>query len=228
MNNFSKALFFGFFVVIGLDQSTLSQSKEFSYGEVGQMEQTALGLIRAIPHRSTATHESFPGRGKEPTWKSVLTSETIAPDRSRWIQQNLVSESSGSFKRMEVVSISGKHYQKIDNGPWLLKEPPPPPVVPTVAADPRFSKPRFENHAWLIETLTEKGRLVTVYETKSRSTREQDGKEISQITTSRYWFRDDGMLLKRIREFETVGDPKILKNSTVYEYEDIKIEAPIM
>src|SRR6185503_4106595 len=120
MNNFSKALFFGFFVVIGLDQSTLSQSKEFSYGEVGQMEQTALGLIRAIPHRSTATHESFPGRGKEPTWKSVLTSETIAPDRSRWIQQNLVSESSGSFKRMEVVSISGKHYQKIDNGPWLL------------------------------------------------------------------------------------------------------------
>ena len=130
---------------------------------------------------------------------------------------------------MEVISIAGKSFQKFDNGSWFARQPPPDYVGPANAPAPTpISKPRFENQARLVETLTEKGRLVSVYETISKSTREVDGKEVSQITTSRFWFRDDGMLLKKTSQLETVGDLKILRNTAVYEYENINIEAPIM
>jgi hypothetical protein len=223
MRHASKILL-AFFVVGGFHQ-VVAQSKEASYGEISKMEQAAMVLILSIPHRRTMTSWVFPDRDKEPTWKSVLISEIIPPDRSRWIQENIVSE-SGSFKRMEVVSVGGTHYQKIDKGPWYMREPPPPPVVPIASPLPSAPRPRFENSAQLLETLTERGRLVSVYETKSKSTREVDGKEVIQINTSRYWFRDDGILLRKDGELETVGEPRILKNSTVYEYDDIRIEAP--
>lgn len=221
----SITLFLGVLVVLGWHQAALAQRKEAAYSEVFRMEQAALSLLRSLPHRSTTTHEVVPEVGKDPTYKSILTYETIPPDRSRSVQENVTP---ASFKRMETIFVAGRFYQKFDGRPWFEREPPPPPVPIETQGTTRVSKPRFENNAWLLETLTEKGRLVSVYETKSKSTREVDGKEITQITTSRYWFRDDGILFKKTSQLETVGDPKILRNTAVYDYDDIKIEAPII
>jgi len=228
MTNFVNTLLLGFFVVFSLHYSSFAQSKEVSYSDVFRKEQAALQLIRSIPHRSIMTSWVYPERGERVIFKSVLTRETIGPDRLHSIQENVVSE-PGSFKRMEFISIAGRNYRRFDEGPWQVLGPSPdyigpangPPAAQTV------SRPRFENSAQVVETLTEKGRLVSVYETKSRITKEVDGKEVSQITTFRFWFRDDGMLLRKDGELETIGEARILKNSTVYEYDDIKIEAPI-
>jgi len=222
--NLSKVLFPGFFVAIALNHSLHAQSKEVSYAEVFRMEQAALSLLRSIPNRSVMTSWVYPERGKEATYKNVFIREITHTDRLRQISEEL---SSGKSERRELVSIGEKNYQRFNNGPWQVLDLPKNYGVWGDPAPPVSSKPRFETSARLIETVNEKNGPVSIYETISKSTREEGGKEISQIVTSRYWFRYDGLLLKKARELETVGEPRILKNLTVYEYEEIKIEAPI-
>lgn len=205
---------------------TQAHGQEVKFSDVFKMEQTAMTLLRAVPHRSTRTSWVFPERGKEATWKSTLINEILSAERSRWVQ---INESPGSFKRMEVVSIGGKHYRRVDDAPWHLLGPPPSDIVlPPAPTPPKITKPRFENTARLVETISDKSGLVSVYETISKSTLEENGVEVSKIHTIRYWFRHDGMLLRKDMELETIGDPKILRNSTVYEYDGIKIEAPVL
>ena len=226
MKHFCTAVFVvGSFFLFGIQQAALAQVQEVSYSDISKMERTTLGLLRSIPYRMTRTAETFPERGKEASWKGVLIVETNPPDRSRQIS---VTTTQGKSERWEIVSISGRHYQRFNDGPWQVLPPPPPPkdTEPKNAPASVGSRPKIEAQAQLVETLTEKGRLVSVYDTKSTTTREVDGKEVVQIVTSKYWFRDDGMLLKKVSEIETLRDPKIVKNTTVYEYEDIKVEAP--
>jgi len=221
--NIGKVLF-GCLFLFGLCQATLCQGKEVSYSDVIKLEQSAVTLLKAVPYRSTMTNWVFPERGKEPSWKSILIRETVRPDLWREVQENF---SPASVRRTEVVFVGGNFYQKLNDGPWQLRQLPPPPVALPTTAGITASRPRFEVSARLIETLNDKNGMISVYETKSKSTKEEGGKEISQIATSRVWFRLDGLLVKKDFELETVGESRILKNSTVYEYEDIKIEAPI-
>jgi len=68
---------------------------------------------------------------------------------------------------------------------------------------------------------------VSIYETVSKSTREENGKDVVRISTNRFWFRYDGMLLRKDMDAETVGESRIVRNSTVYEFTNIpRIEAP--
>lgn len=210
--------------ILGHFQAAFGQSKEVSYGDLFKMEQSAGVLLRSLPHRSSMTSWVFPERGKEPSHKSVLVRETMSSGRSRWIQEN---DTPGSFRRMEVITIDDKNYRKIDDGAWHILPLPQVNAIPPEPLAPSRSKYRFENSARLIETLNEGNGPVSVYETVSRSTREEDGKETSRINTIRYWFRYDGRLLRKDMEQETIGEARILKNSTVYEYEGIKIEAPM-
>jgi hypothetical protein len=203
-----------------------AQSKEPSPSEIFSMERRALGMLSLVPYRSTMTGETFPARGQEANWKTVLIREIIAPDRYREVQENTTQ---GKSDRRELIAVSGKYYQRFDNDPWREYPPRSDYVAPKNEASPAIaSKPKIESQARLLETLTENGRLVSVYEVKSKVTREIDGKEVTQLTTSRFWFRDDGMLLKEFKELETSGNPRIVSNTTVYEYDDIKIEAPIL
>lgn len=227
MKHLNIAVFFaGLLFLFGIQQATLAQSREIPFSDVNRMEQTALGLLQSIPYRSTLTAESFPERGTEASWKGISILEKASPDRSRQVYINVAR---GKSQRREIVSIGGNNYQRFDDGPWqVLGAPARNHVGSTNELKPIVSRPRIENKTSLIETIQEKGRLVSIYEVKNTTTREVDGKEVVQIGISRYWFRDDGMLLKKLSELETVGDPKIVRNTTVYEYDDIKVEAPLI
>jgi len=215
------------FVAFGLLAATppiKAQIREVNYFEVLKLEQTAKVLLRAVPHRSTTTSWVFPERDKDPTWKSILIREVVSTDRSRWIQ---INESPASFKRMEVISIGEKHYRKVDDAPWQVMAPPSDYVGPSNLPTSGTSKPRIETQARLVETVNDKNGVVSVYETVSRSTLVKNGREVTNINTGRFWFRHDGMLLRQDMEQQTIGEPRVLKNSTVYEYDGISIEAPI-
>jgi hypothetical protein len=227
MKHLSATVFLaGLLLLFGIQQATSAQSREISFSEVNRMEQTALGLLQSIPYRSTLTAESFPARGKEASWKGISILEKASPDRSRQVYINV---SQGKSERREIVSIGGNNYQRFDGGPWQVLAAPARNRVGSInEVKPIVSRPRVESKTSLIETIQEKGRLVSIYEVKNTTTREVDGKEVVQIGTSRYWFRDDGMLLKKLSELETVGDPKIVRNTTVYEYDNVKVEAPVI
>ena len=225
MKSTSTVCFVVSVTVLSLFQVAPGQNKEITYADVFKMEQSAMILLRSLPHRSSMTSWVFPERGKEASYKSVLIRETVSSDRFRWIQEN--SNTPGSFRRMEVVTIGDKNYRKIDDGSWHVLSPPRANTVPPEPPATARVKHRFENSARLIETHNEDNGPVTVYETISKSTREEDGKDIVRININRFWFRYDGRIMRKDMEMETVGEPRILKNSTVYEYEGIKIEVPI-
>ena len=208
-----------------LPQIANSQNKEITAWEISRMEQSAISILRAGPYRSIFTSWVFPERGKEHSFKTTMITEVDIVGHTRSVQEN---DTPGSFKRMEVMSISGQHYRKIDDGPWQLLTPPPLGYgQPMETPKSTGSKPRFENSAKLVETLTGKNGTVSVYETVSKSTRDEDGKEVTRISTNRFWFRYDGMLLRKDMETETIGEPRILKNSMIFENENIpRLEAP--
>lgn len=210
----------------GLSQTVLGQENEVTYAEVLRMEQSAMLLMRSVPYRSTMTSWVFPERGKDASYTNVLIRETTGPDRWRSIQ---VNDQPGSFRRMEVITIGDQAYRKVDERPWeAVPLPPPPPPAPE-KADPSKPAPviRFENKLRLVETVNAEGGPVSVYEAVSKSFRLEGAREVARITTNRYWFRYDGRLLRKDMELEVAGEPRILKNSTVYEYDAISIEKPI-
>lgn len=224
MTGISTVFFVLSVAVLGLFHAASGQTKEIPYGEVFKMEQAAGVLLRSLPHRSSMTSWVFPECGKEASFKSVLIRETVSSDHSRWIQEN---DTQGSFRRMEVVTVGGKNYRKIDDGAWHVLPLPPVNMAPPEPPVPSRAKYRFETSARLIDTLNDGNGPVSIYETINKSTRKEDGREITRINTIRIWFRYDGRLLRKDMELETVGEARILKNSTVYEYDGIKIEAPI-
>ena len=214
-------LCFGFFILFAFDDVSLAQDKEVNSLEISRMEQAAMGMLHSIPYRSTMTAESFPERGKEASWKSVIVREVVPPGQ---LHEIVLDKSN----RREYIALDGKHYQRFNDGAWQAFPPPPDYVGPAGGSAAPSSKPRFENQARLVDSFTDKNRFVSVYEIKIKVTKDVEGKEITQLMTSRLWFRDDGKLLKKVAELETVGDPKILTNTTVYEYEGINIEAPVI
>ena len=214
-----------FYMVLLFISSASAQSKEVTSIDVRKMEQKAMELLRSVPYRSTTIAETFPVRGEAANWKSKMILEVVPPDRTRQVQETLTSEKPD---RREIISVSGTYSQRFNDGPWQVLPPPPDYVGPRNETPPiPVLKPKFEIQTRLVETLTENGRTVSVYEIKNKFTREVDGKEAVQLTSSRFWFRDDGFLLKKFAELENVGDPKIVINTTVYDYDNIKIEAPI-
>jgi len=175
------AAFLAFFAYL---QVTPAQNQEVLPSEVLKMEREAMGLLRSVPYRSTMTAETFAARGQEPTWKTILIREMVAPDRYREVQEDITQEKS---QRRELIAVSSTYYQRFNNGPWQVLPPPPERIVPKNETIPATAaKPKIESNAWLIETLTDKGRMVSIYEYKSTVTREVDGKEVTQMTTTRF------------------------------------------
>ena len=72
-------LCFGVFILFAFDNVSLAQDKEVNSLEISRMEQAAMGMLHSIPYRSTVTAESFPERGKEASWKSVIVREVVPP-----------------------------------------------------------------------------------------------------------------------------------------------------
>lgn len=219
-------------VLIGLCFSGegFSQKTEANYEEVSRKVESWRLLVTSIPFRWTSREERVESGTRKGTWVSSTTIEKIPPGRSRFMSR----VKNGTFKRMEVISISGNRYRKMGRGEWQSLPPHPdyPDTVrefsgPIHQGQKSESKPRFTNQAWLIKTVRLNGRNVSVYEIKSTEVTTEGEKEITKISSARYWLCDDGFLLKKITERETVGEKTFIRNTTVYEYENIKIEAPI-
>ena len=220
------SIFLFFLLVLLFFSSASAQNTEVLPAQVLKLERDALGLLRSIPYRSTMTGETFPARGQEADWKTIVVQEVVAPDRYRQVVEDFTK---GKSERRELIAVAGTYYHRFGNGPWQVLPPRQNSDNPkTETTQTVTSKPKIESKAWLAETLTENGRTVSVYDYRSKATREIDGRHVTQIITYRYWFRDDGVLLKKFQELETSENSKIVSNTTVYEYDNIKVEAPII
>jgi hypothetical protein len=167
--------------------------------------------------------EIFPELGKEATYRSVRTLEKEFPGRSREVREIRVTQGA---RRTEIITIGDRKYTRLGDGQWQMTS-----AVKEYGkwGDPEPAhapKPKFENSARLVETIATENGAVSIYETVTRIIREQNGKEETSVVTSRYWFAKDGKLLRKDVQFEKTGETRLSTDSTVYEYEDIKIEEP--
>lgn len=214
----------GLFVITLFSLQTVSaQEKEVKFSDIATMEASALNLLKSVSHRSIWTSQVFPERGKEATYKAVFTVEKEFPGRSREVRET--GGTQGVY-RTEIVTIGDRSYARSGNRPWQTAGAVKEYGKWGVPASGNPSKPKFESSARLVETITNENGEVSIYETVTRIIREENGKEETSIVTSRYWFAKDGKILRKDMQFEKAGDTRFSIDSTVYTYEDIKIEEP--
>src|SRR5436190_24114068 len=138
--------------------AAIAQSKEITSTEISKMEQSAISMLRAGPYRSIWTSWVFPERGKEHSYKTTMTTEVDVAGNMRSIQED---GTPGSFRRMEVISIEGQHYRKIDDGPWQRLSLPTSGYVHTVESQLLTGcRPGFEFTVRLIDIQDTKAGLV--------------------------------------------------------------------
>ena len=203
---------------------------------IGVLEKTqkAERWLSNIASRTSMTREDLDEKSKQWVLSSTFITENVPPGRYRWVQENFDTPTK---RRIEMVTIDGRRYRKVDKGPW--EEVGLPTALNSsagvsggvsggvsngVSVGDR-SAPRISSTARLIEQTTIDIRNVTVYEIRTVSTPAVDDLKVSSRTV-RYWLRDDGMLLKKIEEFEAADKKPTRRVTTLYDYDNIKIDAP--
>jgi hypothetical protein len=123
--------------------------------------------------------------------------------------------------------VDGTSYERSNGGTWEINKPIDAGLVVPPSVDEHQKARQVRNVAWFIEDSVVNGRPVKVYETKSSYTYEEKKGRVTYVGIVRYWIGTDGLLLKKSAENFVFGQPTITKGVTVYEYENIKITAPV-
>lgn len=190
----------------------------------------------------------FIWKGK--TWRMIITTETKAEGKkpldsstkstsefAPWQISRTISEirEGSKITKSEKIRIKDKIYKRNENEAWtvepLVEKPQPEKTADTAApvtADSKFER-QTEFKYLGSEVLNNQKTNVYVQIMKTKST--DHSLERAYTHTMKYWFNEDGTLLKEDRVIEGRNETGTLYNRLTMIYEldpNIKIEAPIV
>lgn len=143
--------------------------------------------------------------------KQVSIFEFVPPDRRRY---STSMEHEGKTTSYESITIGEQIYFRENKGKWTTKK-----------VESRTGTGAGSSNTQFIEKTTIDGRSVIVFEDKWTSYFD----EKSSSGTTRYWFAEEGYLLKSVEKKAAQGDEPATTETNVYEYDPkIKIETPIV
>jgi hypothetical protein len=191
----------------------------------------------------------FIWKGK--TWRNIITTETKAEGKNPvdsstksislyapWQKSHtfLESRTGSKITKRETIRLGDKIYTRNENEAWTVEAfaEKPKTETPTasapVAVESKFE--RSNEYKYLgSEKLNSQMTNVYVYITKTKGADPSTNIERAYTHTSKYWFNEDGTLLKEDRVIEGRGETGTLFNRLTIIYEldpNIIIEAPLM
>ena len=226
MNRILTSVFLGVLIACLSASVVAGQEAEVPLNEVLRKTQRAETWLLNITCRTSTTREDFDEKSNKWVLSSTFMTENVPPGRYRWVQENFDTPTK---RRIEMVTVDGRRYRKVDDGSWEEVALPPTLIVDGVGGgnDGVRSAPRISSKARLIAQTSIASRNVSVYEVQTVPTAiVNDSKAESRTVT--YWLRDDGFLLKKIEEVEVSDHKSLRRLTTLCEYNDIKIDAPVM
>ncbi len=201
-----------------------AQEKTIEKSEFDKVFQASFGKRSGKSYRKTTTMEhTFQGGTSTVGYLSKSTSEF----QSR-IGYHSVYEAklSSGNKKIERIVIGDKLYTREGDGEWKAGsiEPPPAPegTIKTLSKETEY---KF----WGNEILNNQNTTVYLVVEKSKTLNEKNNIESIVNATTKYWFAEDGALLKteKVRTFQSGEAVSTNKEITIYELDpNIKIEAP--
>jgi hypothetical protein len=190
-------------------------------GKARRMTRTVQSIVEVIPE-SNASNKS--NKTLQPSTISIKSTTEILPSVGFYSVYELNSSSINTKK--EIIRIGGKTYTREENGEWIA-------TVPQVTSKSDRATKRIDTQIEYksigSERLNNQTTNIYAKTERSRFINSTDNQESISSTTTKYWYGEDGRLLKRERKREIRNGKMISKfNSTiVFELDpNIKIEAP--
>ena len=174
----------------------------------------------------TLTQSRLEGR-PQTDFAGKWTVEYASPTSSRMVYETSFGDKKS---KTESIRLGEKVYSRIADGDW--KESAPKAATAPDAKPADEAQAAEEQVAYkFLGTETLNGQTVRVYEKVSKTKRIKDGQESTTNTATKYWFAEDGSLLKSDMVAETRAGEKIYHTllSQIWETDEtIKIVAPTL
>jgi hypothetical protein len=179
--------------------------------------------------RLTIVEETFENGGKLAASSEKYISETIPPDRSRFITEKKTK--NGVVERTEYISIGNQRFIKKHGGNWEIFKPAGGGSgVGSGAGGGKIEDFKIETSSVnkLKRGVTLNKQKTDYYETVTTTKFVYPTRTVVNYSKEGYWFDAKGRYVKAVEEHFS-GESKFMRRKTTdYEYDaDIKIEAPI-
>ena len=201
-----------------------AQEKIISENEFKEIQAKAKEKLQNKIYRLTKTEEQFSDRNLEPEKVEINILEIVPPDKRREV--NEIKSPNENSKREEI--WDGKNqYVRENNGDWKKYS------GGGNGSGGSFKSGKITTTYKFIGKSTLNSQLVNVYEVemnrKAVKYNMTSRFEVNYIEKTKYWFSENGFLLKSVREEESADSKWLTRESWIYEYDpNIKIEAPII
>ena len=181
-------------------------------------------LSKEKSYRIKETFESYLN-GNPSNHNEDSFSEYAPPDKKRFVS---ILKTPMFTTKIETIQIGEQKFTRKDEGEWkevITKENAPPKRNRTISV---------ENNSYkYLDRETINGQKTEVYEQviKHKITNEKTSVESNSTIKNKYWFDENGLLLKTttVAEIISGGMTSLSKRAYVYEYDpNIKIEAPVL
>lgn len=207
-----------------------AQEKTITKSEFDTISKNFLEKWRGKQHRMTVTTQSGVEGRPETDYSSKTVFEYGSTNVRRFIYENTFNSIN---KRTEIITIADKMYERKGNEQWR-----------EVMFAANASSSQTENKSSAVNNQGERqieykflgteklnnqtANVYGVYE-NAKSIDAQSGKEALSTTVTKYWFGEDGLILKSDRITENRSTEKITHFRLTMAWEldsNIKIEAP--
>ncbi len=173
-------------------------------------------------YRLTKTEESFSDRNTTAISLTTNILERIPPDKERKIEE---VKSPTKNTRSERIWDGKNLYTKENDGDWKK-------YSGGSSSSGDFTSGRTTITYKFIGKESLNGKTADVYESESHrianKLTQTSQYRVEYVIKTKYWFSEDGLFLKSVKESEIVGSQSLVREVSIYEYDSkIKIEAPI-
>ena len=200
-------------------QIIYSQERVVQANEFNELQKKADEKLKDTPHRITMTTENFI---KEKLNSSVIAiGEVVPPNKTRSLTETKIGSRA---TKTETIRIEEKIFFRIDNEIWkeeVWKE--------GKWGVNKSGNKKSEIAYKFIEKIYFNGQSAKVFESSENWLFYFEGKEHTTVVKTKYWFSEDGLLLRKESVGDTVSTNQRFLAIWIYEYnpKDLKIEAPI-
>lgn len=221
LRKYVSAVFLLGLLLGGLTVAAAQEEREITAQEFKDLEIRGYQKLKGRTYRMTMLNETFTDRDLSPEIINTMMSETVQPDRRRFVSE---IKSPTINSKVETVWLDGKGYKRKNDGPW--EETSPGSGVGSASGTPIIRKLTRETYRFVGKSALN-NQTAGLYESIRHHSNSSTGQET--ISTTKFWISEDGLLLKTLSEFETVGNKSLMRMQIVYDYDpNIKIEAPVL
>lgn len=219
-------------VLITLAVSSASQERETSMAELSPRILRTISIQKEAPFIFVTETERFDKKGGRSLDKTKIVKEVVSSSTQRSI-----TDYPGDKSRpmLEHISVDGVHYRRIGAQAWTLITG----VFTDVNSAPTGVTPvrrvpiecKQTSRVFFLGDGEVNGKKAIVYEIRISVSRTYSGGEIAEsITNMRYWFAENGALLKRFDENIDPANQVYAVTTANFSYDNlnIKIEVPIL